>query len=123
MTETNFKKTGMNTTNFNQSESSSVFSPLTDHLTGALSHRASEDASKFAEAGRIKMLNCVQKDPNAAPGTNKITVKTLFDHGHTNRNKLLIYDDDPRITAVMEQAHGRHEQSLKSHENFLKMTH
>ncbi len=65
------------------------------------------------------MLNCVQKDPNA-PNSNKITVKTLFDHGHNERNKLLIYDDDPRIAAVMEQAQYRHDQSLKDHEEFLK---
>ena len=68
------------------------------------------------------MLNCVHKDPSAT-NTNKITVKTLFDHGHNERNKLLIYDDDPRITAVMEQAQQRHDQSLKNHEEFLKQTH
>jgi hypothetical protein len=62
-----------------------------------------EEALKFADTGKIKMLNCVHKDPSAT-NTNKITVKTLFDHGHNERNKLLIYDDDPRITAVMEQA-------------------
>lgn len=67
------------------------------------------------------MLNCVQKDPSA-PNSNKITVKTLFDHGHNDRNKLLIYDDDPRIAAVMEQAQYRHDQSLKDHEEFLKQT-
>ena len=122
MTATNFKQTG-GASNFNKSESSSVYSPLTEHLSGALSQRVSDEAAKIADAGKIKMLNCIQKDPNAAPGTNKITVKTLFDHGNNNRNKLLIYDDDPRIAAVMEQAHSRHEQSLKSHEEFLKKTH
>jgi hypothetical protein len=69
------------------------------------------------------MLNCIQKDPSAAPGSNKMTVKTLFDHGSNNRNRMVIYDDDPRIEAVMKQAKSRHEQSLKSHEDFLKQTH
>lgn len=124
MTETNFKQTSMAaTSNFDKTESSSVFSPLTDHLGGALSHRATQEAAKIAEMGKIKMINCIQKDPNAPPGTNKMTVKTMFDHGHNNRNKLLIYDDDPRIAVVMEQAHSRHEQSLKSHEDFLIKTH
>jgi hypothetical protein len=41
-------------------------------------------------------------------------VKTLFDHGSYNRNKLVIYDDDPRIEAVMANAHARHE--AKVHE-------
>jgi len=71
-------------------------------LGGALSHRATQEAAKIAEMGKIKMINCIQKDPNAPPGTNKMTVKTMFDHGHNNRNKLLIYDDDPRIAVVME---------------------
>jgi hypothetical protein len=30
-----------------------------------------------------------------------MTVKSLFDHGFDVRNKLVIYDDDPRIEAVM----------------------
>lgn len=70
------------------------------------------------------MINCIEKDTSsAASGTGKITVKTLFDHGTNNRNRMLIYDDDPRIEAVMQQAQSRHEQSLKSHEEFLKQTH
>lgn len=43
------------------------------------------------------------------PGSHKkVTVKTLFDHGFDVRNKLVIYDDDPRIEAVMAQALDRH---------------
>lgn len=53
----------------------------------------------------------------------KTFVKTLFDHGHTNRNKLVIYDDEPVIEAVMKQAQDRHKGNLKEHEEFLKYTH
>ena len=99
---------GMTTNNFSNSETSSTFSPLTDNLSGALSQRIPIEAAKFVDTGKIKMLNCVQKDHNAT-NSNKITVKTLFDHGSNDRNKLLIYDDDPRIAVVMEQAQYRHD--------------
>jgi hypothetical protein len=36
-------------------------------------------------------------DASPSDGGKKMTVKTLFDHGHDNRNKMVIYDDDPRI--------------------------
>ena len=67
----------------------------------------------------------LQQDTTAAPpgSTRKVTVKTLFDHGHTNRNRLVIYDDDPRIEVVMKAALDRHQDSLKVHEDFLKKTH
>lgn len=49
---------------------------------------------------------------NLGGSTTQVTVKTLFDHGSHNRNKLVIYDDDPRIEAVMAQAHVRHEAKI-----------
>ena len=49
-----------------------------------------------------------------------MTVKTLFDHGFDVRNKLVIYDDDPRIEAVMAQALTRHQKQIKEEAEFLK---
>lgn len=46
-------------------------------------------------------------------GAAKVTVKTMFDHGHTKRNKMVIYDDDPRIEAVMKAALDRHHDTIK----------
>jgi hypothetical protein len=41
-------------------------------------------------------------------------LKTLYDHGqHNKRNKMVIYDDDPRIEAVMKAALDRHDKKLK----------
>jgi muramoyltetrapeptide carboxypeptidase LdcA involved in peptidoglycan recycling len=60
--------------------------------------------------GRINMstfLENMHPDKNNLIDT-KAPVKTLFDHGHTQRNKMVIYDDDPRIEAVMKQALDRH---------------
>ena len=65
-----------------------------------------------------------QKDssPNAAAGGThkKTTVKTLFDHGFDVRNKMVIYDDDPRIEAVMAQALDRHQKQVLDEAEFLK---
>ena len=102
------------TTNFNATRS--TVSPLTDHLSATLTARNPgllDDTSVPSGdvSGRnIKMLNYLQKDSaQAAPGSQKkVTVKTLFDHGFDVRNKLVIYDDDPRVEAVMAQALERH---------------
>jgi len=55
----------------------------------------------------------------AADGS-KAPVKTLFDHGHNKRNRLVIYDDDPRKEVVMKAALDRHQDSLKNHDQFIK---
>ena len=49
-------------------------------------------------------------------------LKTLYDHGHDVRNKMVIYDDDPRIEAVMKAALVRHEKKLKEHDDFITKT-
>ena len=59
--------------------------------------------------------------PAAANSTSKkMTVKTLFDHGFDVRNKLVIYEDDPRIEAVMAQALDRHERQVREEAEFLR---
>jgi hypothetical protein len=55
---------------------------------------------------------------------SKVTVKTMMDHGgHPKRNNMVIYDDDPRIEAVMKAALDRHQDTLKEQEDFLARTH
>ena len=44
------------------------------------------------------MLNCISNDGN------KVTVKSIFDSPSVERNKLLIYDDDPAKEAVIKTA-------------------
>lgn len=56
------------------------------------------------------------------PQGSKAPIKTLFDHGYNIRNKMVIYDDDPRVEAVMKAALDRHQGRLKDHEEFLKKT-
>ena len=116
-------------TSSNFSATRSTVSPLTDQLSATLTARNPgllDDTSVPAGdvTGRgIKMLNCIQKDYSsaAAPGTErKMTVKTLFDHGFDVRNKLVIYDDDPRIEAVMAQALTRHQKQIIEEAEFLK---
>ena len=85
-------------------------SPLNDNLNATVSD------------GRINMstfLENMQPDKNNLIDT-KAPVKTLFDHGHTKRNKLVIYDDDPRIEAVMKQALDRHKDQVRDHEEYVK---
>ena len=121
-----YKKAMQTSSNF--SATRSTVSPLTDHLSATMTVRNPgllDDTSVPAGdvTGRgIKMLNCIQKDYSpAAPGTEKkMTVKTLFDHGFDVRNKLVIYDDDPRIEAVMAQALTRHQNQIKEEAEFLK---
>lgn len=114
-------------TNFNATRS--TVSPLTDQLSATLTARNPgllDDTSIPAGdvTGRgIKMINCIQRESpvGAAPGSQKkVTVKTLFDHGFDVRNKLVIYDDDPRIEAVMAQALDRHQKQVKEEAEFLK---
>ena len=60
--------------------------------------------------GRIKMMNFLEmmQGPNREGGSPKGPVKTMFDHGnHDRRNKMVIYDDEPRIEAVMKAALNR----------------
>jgi hypothetical protein len=103
-------------------------SPLSIGDAMSISNSMRQDAG--SEHGRIKMSNFLEmmQAPNpdalAATGLNttKAPVKTLFDHGHNKRNKMVIYDDDPRIEAVMKAALDRHQMSLKDHEEFIKKT-
>ena len=53
------------------------------------------------------MLNCLRSN-----GT-KVVVKNLFDSPFVERNKLLIYDDDPVKEAVMKNAKERFDEQLK----------
>jgi len=85
-----------------------------------------------SEKGRIKMMNfleTMQPPPvfgDATPLTGRATLKaplrTLYDHGHNNRNKMVIYDDEPRIEAVMKAALDRHDKKVKEHEQFIVKT-
>jgi hypothetical protein len=85
-----------------------------------------EDKSRLNERGRIIMSNFMQQQQDNTSvnsplgGSEKKHVKTLFDHGHNKRNKMVIYDDDPRIEAVMKAALDRHQQKVKGEETFLK---
>lgn len=60
-----------------------------------------------------KMLNWLDASSN-----NKVMVKSLLDTGSlsssTHRNKLVIYDDDPKKDAAIEEAKRRHEIYLKA---------
>jgi len=78
-----------------------------------------EDKSRLNDRGRIIMSNFMQQQQDnssiASPlggggfsSEKKQHVKTLFDHGHNKRNRLVIYDDDPRIEAVMKAALDSH---------------
>lgn len=74
--------------------------------------------------GRIKMMNFLEmmQGPTIEAGipVTKSPVKTMFDHGlHNKRNKMIIYDDEPRIEAVMKAALDRHENKMKDHEDFI----
>lgn len=51
---------------------------------------------------------------------SKAPLRTFFDHGHTQRNKMIIYDDDPRIQAVMKAAHDRHKDNMQDYESYIK---
>ena len=120
-------------TSSNFSATRSTLSPLTDHLSATMTARnpglLDDNYNPAGDVtGRsIKMLNCIQKDYSASKaagspsGTDKkMTVKTLFDHGFDVRNKLVIYDDDPRIEAVRAQALNRHQKQVKEEAEFLK---
>ena len=102
-----YKKAMQTSTTFNATRS--TVSPLTDQLSATMTARNPGllddiNVPSGDVTGRgIKMFN-FQKDssPAAGSGTHKkTTVKTLFDHGFDVRNKMVIYDDDPRIEAVM----------------------
>lgn len=60
-----------------------------------------------------KMLNCLDASSN-----NKVMVKSHLDTGAlssaTYRNKLVIYDDDPKKDAAIEEAKRRHEVYMKA---------
>jgi len=78
--------------------------------------------------GRIQMMNFLET-MQVKSGDNTPSVKagpplkTLYDHGqHNHRNKMVIYDDDPRIEAVMKAALDRHDKKLKEHEDFILKT-
>jgi hypothetical protein len=62
------------------------------------------------------MLNCIQTNGS------KIVVKSLFDHStiQQERNKLVIYDDDPGKQAAMKDAKTRYEEYLKWKEDLTK---
>jgi hypothetical protein len=82
-----------------------------------------------SEKGRIKMMSFLETMQAPAGGKPisgntlpKAPLKTLYDHGHHVRNKMVIYDDDPRIEAVMKQALERHDKKLRDHEEFIKKT-
>lgn len=60
--------------------------------------------------------------PLTGRATLKAPLKTLYDHGHNIRNKMVIYDDDPRIEAVMKAALDRHDKKVKEHEEFIVKT-
>jgi hypothetical protein len=124
-----YKKAMQTSTTFNATRS--TVSPLTDQLSATMTARNPGllddiNVPSGDVTGRgIKMIN-FQKDssPHAAAaggGTQKkTTVKTLFDHGFDVRNKLVIYDDDPRIEAVMAQALDRHQKQVLDEAEFLK---
>jgi hypothetical protein len=100
-------------------------SPLSETLSGTTASLRQTDVS--SETGRIKMMNFLELlHPTAAdiptPNGTKAPIKTLFDHGHNIRNKMVIYDDDPRVEIVMKAALDRHHGKLKDHEEFLKKT-
>ena len=111
------KVSGSNSSEYSQTGAQfnkSLISPLNDNLSATLSLRGSD-------GGRMKMVNFLehmQPDKNQMI-ESKAPVKTLFDHGHNKRNKLVIYDDEPKIEAVMQQALDRHHAQVKDHENYV----
>lgn len=101
-----YKKAMQTSSNF--SATRSTLSPLTDALSVTMSAR---NPGLLEEGGRGIKMTSFKDSPGAGPQTQKkMTVKSLFDHGFDVRNKLVIYDDDPRIEAVKQQALARHEQ-------------
>jgi hypothetical protein len=70
----------------------------------------------------LESMQAPAADATPVSSTVKVPLKTLYDHGHNVRNKMVIYDDDPRIEAVMKQALDRHGNQLKEHEDFIKKT-
>lgn len=112
---------GMSVTTINFAKG---ISPLSD-TQSAIAHSLKQtDAT--SETGRIKMMNFLElMHPQATDNSvasKAAPIKTLFDHGHSNRNKMVIYDDDPRVEAVMKAALDRHNGKLRDHEEFLKKT-
>ena len=108
--QSHLRKIGMASSGSSQfSQTGSHFhkiSPLNDNLTATIPLFSNEKH----EDGRINMqtfLETMQPDKNALI-ESKAPVKTFFDHGYNKRNKMVIYDDDPRIEAVMKQALDRH---------------